>query len=825
MSQASDARRQPRLCAVIVHHRGLEMLDDCLRSLLRSEGVALDIVIVSNGCDEPLPAIVESEPRIHVARPPAAVGFSEANNLGAAWARENLPATDSLCFINNDTESRPDTLAVLEETMRREGAAIAGPLTLIHAAPDHINSVGIRVTEDAGAWDDGIGLSLERYGELPGVREVAAVTGSALLIDTSFFESIGGWNEVYEWYYEDIDLCLRAWKRGRRVVHVPDSVILHRISATMSEGSERKSFYFRRNRLLIGVLHWPLRPLGRLLRRALVDEILLSPRKHTVLHRRALGDLVRRLPRYLRMRRALRGDDSWARFLEPIGSVPPIELPRLTTAEAPSADEAGPKAAPALPAEDLWRDLEELAGAEESDGAADGRRILVLGWGPLPVEEAVMHFAPGGRTWQIASALAADGHRVGVLCARMPGAYGDSADSRKPSGPPRRIEGTAPNLFAYSLELERFEDDDVLRAALGALRPEAIVGAAPVPSLRASELAADEVPIWIDLFGDPLAEAQAKAMASGGGDTASAYLRLMNRVLGRGDVFSAVSERQKWAVVGQLGLAGRLGGATAGEPLVHVMPCAALELGQEPEDSAQAGSAKRGTGADGEASALGDLPDGAILALWSGSFNTWCDAPTLFEAVEQAMDARPQLIFAVTGGAVRGHDETTYETLLRLLETSRHPDRWRLLGQPAEAAVRRPQGPGGFRGGHREGDLRALPGLERAHSRLAHPRPTGDRHRAVGDRRGRRQSRAGTRLPGRRRGRSAPSDPRAGRPGPRGPGGDRREGARLRALGFLDRGHHRGAAPLGPRAEARRRRGGRAARLPRGRRPRGDGRP
>ncbi|MEO1369193.1 MAG: glycosyltransferase family 2 protein, partial [Acidobacteriota bacterium] len=234
--------------AVIVHHRGLEMLDVCLSSLLDSVSVDLHIIIVKNGCHEPLPSIAETSPRIHVAEPPEPVGFSEANNVGAAWAARHLGPADAYYFVNNDTESKPATLDFLLHALAERDAAVAGPLTLIHAAPDHVNSLGIRITEDAGAWDDGIGRPLSEYDALPPVREVAAVTGSALLIDARVFEEIGRWNEVYEWYYEDIDLCLRAWKRGYRVIHVTRAVILHRISATMSEGSERKLFYFRRNR-------------------------------------------------------------------------------------------------------------------------------------------------------------------------------------------------------------------------------------------------------------------------------------------------------------------------------------------------------------------------------------------------------------------------------------------------------------------------------------------------------------------------------------------------------------------------------------------------
>ncbi|MEM8995333.1 MAG: glycosyltransferase, partial [Acidobacteriota bacterium] len=565
----------------------------------------------------------------------------------------------------------------------------AGPLTLIHAAPDHVNSLGIRITEDAGAWDDGIGRPLADYDRLPEVREVAAVTGSALLIDARVFEEIGRWSEVYEWYYEDIDLCLRAWKRGHRVIHVTRAVILHRISATMSEGSERKLFYFRRNRLLIGLLHWPAGVLSKLLWRAIYHEVIRAPWAQSTMQRRALGDVIKHLPRYWGLRREARGDDTWRRFIEPLGSVPVIQLPELTTAEddsavgpdRPTADEPPEPAGPRLTAARRSQ-LERRFDDARTFGTRPGRRrFLVLGWGPLPVEDATMHFAPGGRTWQLAAALAGDGHQVLVATARMPGSGDAPADE---DAPPARLEH---GLLHYRFEREHFEEYGALAVLADAFRPDAVIAAAPVPCLQAVRTGVN-VPIWADLFGDPMSEAQAKTLVDGG-EHLSAYMQLLHAVLDRADFFSAVSERQQWALIGQLGLAGRLNAAVGGTALVQTIPCAALPAASDDGDS------DVDLDADRPPEPAGDVftpPDGATVALWSGSFNTWCDIDTLFAGVESAMEADPDLIFVATGGAVAGHDESTHRALLDHLEGSRFTDRWHLLGslpKPEFAALRR----------------------------------------------------------------------------------------------------------------------------------------
>ena len=142
-----------------------------------------------------------------------------------------------------------------------------------------------------------------------------------------------------------------------------------------------------------------------------------------------------------------------------------------------------------------------------------------------------------------------------------------------------------------------------------------------------------------------MAEAQAKASVDGrdGGD---AYIHLLFPLLRRGDRFAAVSEAPRDAVIGQLGLAGRLNHATHGRELVDVVPCAAERTPSSDADAP--------TPPD-------DLAADDIVLLWSGGFNTWCDVDTLLAALEGAFAAVPKLRLVVTGGAIRGHDETTWE--------------------------------------------------------------------------------------------------------------------------------------------------------------------
>lgn len=654
-----------RVHAVILHHRGEEMLAACLRTLLASRDVELEVVLFANGCDEPLPPIVEEERRIHVLRSAAGVGFAEGNNRAVAWAGERLGAPDYYYFLNNDTESEPDALALLVEALeRRPQAGIAGPRLMIQASPDHLNSLGLNVTADAWGWDEGIGRSLADYGPLPPEREVLAVTGAAVLVGGELLERIGGWTEIYEYYFEDIDLCLKAQAVGRTVVHVPRAVVYHRISATMTIGSERKEFYFWRNRLVLAAIHWPPGLLLALLYRALVLEIWRQRRDDRALQRRALREALSRLPRLLRERRRWRGRRAWRRHLRAPGSVPVISLPEAVGQSA--VDSARPPddrhVIAITPEREPWSELAGLA------PRAGRRRLLVVGSAPLPFEEARMHFTPGFRTWQLASALATDGHAVCVLAGRIPGCYEVEPE---PVVAHSAAAHGHDGLVAFSVAEDRLDADEVLTAAVRAFTPDAVVATSLLPASRACGAAAD-LPMWVDFPGDPMAEAQAKAVTTGA-PQAAAYRHRLLPLLDRGDAFSTVSDAQRLALIGQLGLTGRLAAANAGHELVHV-----VELALPP-------------GALGDAettsSPPGELEEDDFVVLWSGGYNTWCDADTLFAGLELAMAERPQLRFVATGGDIPGHDVTTYERFRAKVASSPFADRYRILGALAESAA------------------------------------------------------------------------------------------------------------------------------------------
>ncbi len=290
-------------------------------------------------------------------------------------------------------------------------------------------------------------------------------------------------------------------------------------------------------------------------------------------------------------------------------------------------------------------------------------RLLILGVSPLPHESTQRSFGPGTRTWQLTEPLLEDGHEILLVGMRIPKTYPDDA-------PPELIEQRGRLNYA-SVDGETYFQTSYVQNAYDGFHPDAVIFAHGSASY-ADFILESSVPVWIDLCGHVMAEAQAKAAVYGDDSYLDYFFRKMLGSLFRGDVFSTVSDAQGWALIGELGMAGRLNSQTDGVRLVHTIPC-----GAEEDDYTHEKTVLRGI----------DVEEDDFVVLWSGGFNTWTDVNTMFEALSIAMDREPSIRFVATGGQIDGHDEITYPRFVDLINASPHRDRFILKGWIARDLV------------------------------------------------------------------------------------------------------------------------------------------
>jgi len=292
-------------------------------------------------------------------------------------------------------------------------------------------------------------------------------------------------------------------------------------------------------------------------------------------------------------------------------------------------------------------------------------RLLVLGLSPLPFENQPTVSALNRRTWHVARALQEDGHEILLCCMRVYGGYAD--EERLPVVLEQRLR---PNLDYRALEQEAFLLADCLPRWHQEFQPDAIIAVTPHTAYRAVMLK-PQAPLWADLYGYLMGEAQAAAYVHDDDSHLGAW-HGQRAILERADVFSACSRRQRYAVIGELGAVGRLSKATAGYDFVRVMPSAI-----EPEPYERGRSLLRG--------AL--VAPNDFVVLFAGGYNTWTDVDTLFDGIERAMRRNRRVRFVSTGGAIKGHDERTFEHFMQRIRGSAFADRFIFVGWVPTADV------------------------------------------------------------------------------------------------------------------------------------------
>ncbi len=274
---------------------------------------------------------------------------------------------------------------------------------------------------------------------------------------------------------------------------------------------------------------------------------------------------------------------------------------------------------------------------------------------------------PALRARQFLVALLEAGHDV-AFAALVNGEEEDNG-SRAPWR--RKLEyptASGPREFRYH---------PVQRARAGALLtlrdlrhefvPDVVVSAGPFMPMVGGARAAGDEPLWIDVPGDPMSEAQLRAHRSGRAEPINRYRQVLSLAVGRGDHFSVVSADQRKVLIGALGLAGRLTASVVGQELVDVIRPAVVGLYRDcPPESP-----------DGLVSGIA-ADDYAVL--FCGGFNTWLDAETLLGGVLKAMEADRHIHWVSTGGALPGHHEGGYTWFRRQAERSPHAARFHFLG-------------------------------------------------------------------------------------------------------------------------------------------------
>lgn len=237
---------------IIVNWNSGEQLFSCLSSLDCFENK--EIVVVDNASFDGSEKSIEEMSGVTLIRSSQNLGFGKACNLGAKHAK-----AEYLLFLNPDAVVYPGTLdKVLSfmENSANKNVGVCG-VQLI----DESGDVSRSCTRFPSAIDSvrhaiGIDRLFPRLGHFMAywshdkTQEVDHVIGAFYFVRRRLFETLGGFDERFFVYLEDLDLSLRIRRAGWKIMYLADVQAFHAGGGTSNQVKAKRLFYSLRSRLL-----------------------------------------------------------------------------------------------------------------------------------------------------------------------------------------------------------------------------------------------------------------------------------------------------------------------------------------------------------------------------------------------------------------------------------------------------------------------------------------------------------------------------------------------------------------------------------------------
>jgi N-acetylglucosaminyl-diphospho-decaprenol L-rhamnosyltransferase len=221
------------LTLVIVSWNVCDLLRRCLRSILATEG-EWEIVVVDNASTDSSPEMVREEfPQVRLIANEKNRGFTAANNQGLALAQGRC-----VLLLNPDTEVVADALATMVRYLDAHPEVGAlGPRLLFpdgRQQPSRrrfptLTTALVESTVVQEWWADNRILRRYYMADTPddAVQPVDWVVGACLLVRREAFEQVGGLDEGFFMYSEELDWCRRIKDAGWEVVYLPTATVIH----------------------------------------------------------------------------------------------------------------------------------------------------------------------------------------------------------------------------------------------------------------------------------------------------------------------------------------------------------------------------------------------------------------------------------------------------------------------------------------------------------------------------------------------------------------------------------------------------------------------
>lgn len=568
----------------------------------------LEIIIVENGSgDDSLARLSAIPGKVTVVESKANLGFAGGCNLGVARA-----SGEYVAFLNND--ARPDSNWIKEavETFRTGHDIAAVASKVLDWEGERVDFVDAAVTWYGMGYKPHAGET--DRGEWDAEKDVLFGTGAAMFMRAAVFEELGGFDENFFMFYEDVDLGWRLNLRGYRFRFQPKSLVYHKHHASMNKfGDFREQYLLERNALFTLYKNLDDESLAQVFPGAL----LLATRRATARGKLDTTTLDIRVP----------GDDVESEMPVPkstmagvfaidqfVELLPALKVSRAkvqstrTKSDRELKQLLGNVDEPAFPLEKYLRGYETIS---QTLGILDipGRRhVLIITGDPIGARMA----GPAIRAWNIAKLLSQE-HDVRLLSTTTAVSIDDSFEvgvisQRRPKSAIKHEEW-ADVIIVQGHALQYFPAFESTNKVL-------------------------VVDAYDPLHLEQLEQGRDKTMRRWN-DQVLNSTEALNHQLSLGDFFLCASERQRHFWLGQLSALGRVNAFTYSRDSELDSLIAIAPFGISSEAPTSTRSAIRGV-------VPGIEKDDKVI-IWAGGIYNWFDPETLIRAVGELAKSRPNI--------------------------------------------------------------------------------------------------------------------------------------------------------------------------------------
>lgn len=209
---------------IILNWNGKEFLDKSIPSVTNSVGVygnGCEIIVVDNGSsDESVDYLKSNFPKVRIISLKENLGFATGMNTGIKGARGDI-----VIGLNNDVIVEEDFITPLVSHFAGNGNIFAVAAKMLLWDRKTLN-----FGRAVGRFK--FGIFLRTFKEPSLATNTLYACGGAFAVKKDKFLELGGFDEDMIAYWEDLDLCYRAWKQGYKTIYEPRSIVYHKFHGT-----------------------------------------------------------------------------------------------------------------------------------------------------------------------------------------------------------------------------------------------------------------------------------------------------------------------------------------------------------------------------------------------------------------------------------------------------------------------------------------------------------------------------------------------------------------------------------------------------------------